>query len=742
MNNIKVSVIIPVYNTEKYLRDCLESVINQTLKDIEIICVNDGSTDNSLNILKEYEKKDSRIQITNSKCHCSGGARNKGLERAKGEYVGFVDADDWIDADYYEKLYKLAKDSDADITATSGVNIVKNNKIQYVKKVGACACDNPVDSLPKKSKIVTTTGVSCNKIYRLSFLKMNNIHFLELQNPSEDNYFSACAIIMANKIMFLDNTFYFYNSVSSSQTKTKKTQKDFVMTDVYKKIIDKINTYKLSDSQKQNWINVIKTRLATDALVYFQEMDNNLKKEFKEHLLKEFPDVSFNWPYKEKKIKTLKEKLLSCQKSEYEKHYIISILGATLKVRRRIWNIDKIKYINYVLNHQLDKSNFVPKTTLKHVFKAEAAKLIAFYLPQFHDFAENTKWFGSGFSEWSNTSKAIPQYEGHYQPHIPIDVGYYRLDNTDVMKKQIELAKHYGIYGFCFYYYWYSGHKIMEKPLENFLKDKSLNMPFFLFWANEDWTMMWDNGNEKAVLHKQELKDDDAEKFMADILPYMKDDRYIKIDNKPLFVLYELKKYPYEKYLKFVEKIRQIAKENGFDDLYIMSTIRNDVDLYDMQMIADNYKLDSILEFFPQGLKPVLKPVYKKIINPKFKGTCWNIKKFIKEKGYLYKNKTNVFKGCFTHWDNTARKCYNNTDIYENNPTDYKHWLKDIINWTKMNKPENEQFVFINAWNEWAEGAHLEPDQKYGYAYLQATKEALEETTAEYSEVYDELQIN
>lgn len=390
-------------------------------------------------------------------------------------------------------------------------------------------------------------------------------------------------------------------------------------------------------------------------------------------------------------------------------------------------NKETAEYLDYVLNSQLDRSNFVKPVEDKHVFKDEDVKLIAYYLPQFHDFEENIKWFGRGFSEWSNTSKTQPQFIGHWQPHIPIDVGYYNLETPNTFKRQIELAKQYGIYGFCFYYYWYSGKKIMEKPIQKFLADKSLDMPFFMFWANEDWTMLWDNGEDGETLHHQELLEGDAEKFMEDILPYMQDERYIKIDNKPLLVIYNLHLYPYDKYMAFNKRIREIAKENGFDDLYIMSTIKECFNLGNLKEVTDKYNLDSMMEFFPQGLHGRMPTKEQKILNPKCSAKVYDVDKYIREKSYLFKTNTKLFKGCFPNWDNTPRKCYNGAQIMQSNPANYKIWLKDIINWTKENKSKTEQFVFINAWNEWAEGAHLEPDQRYGYAYLRATKEALEE---------------
>lgn len=409
-------------------------------------------------------------------------------------------------------------------------------------------------------------------------------------------------------------------------------------------------------------------------------------------------------------------------------HILINFFGIKIKIKRKLTKKDYSDYANYALNSQLDKSNFINLSNKKYSHENNPVKLISFYLPQFHDFEENLKWFGRGFSEWQNTSKAVPQYVGHYQPHIPIDVGYYNLENNETIKRQIELAKQYGIYGFGFYYYWYSGKKVMDKPINNFLQDKSLDMPFFIFWANQDWTMNWDNGDEKQILHKQELNENDAQKFMQDVLPFMKDERYIKIDNKPLLIIYIPEQYTYEKFIDFNTKIRQIAKENGFNDLYLMTTIFRAKEYNkNYKAYTDKYNFDALFEFFPQGINEI-EAKQERIINPLFKGACFDIKKYIKEKKYLYKCNATLFKGLFPHWDNTPRKCYKGALIYENSPEFYKDWLKNIINWTRKNNKKNEQFVFINAWNEWAEGAHLEPDQKYGYAYLQKTKEALIET--------------
>lgn len=445
--------------------------------------------------------------------------------------------------------------------------------------------------------------------------------------------------------------------------------------------------------------------------------------------------------YRKISLKKLLKTIFSLH-NEYDennrKKKVVTILGISVKMDYKPKKVKKdlkdlAEYIDYVQNHQLDKSEFVELNEEKIELSENNTKLISFYLPQFHSFPSNDDWFGRGFTEWSNSTKAVPQYTGHHQPHLPIDVGFYNLETDTIMKRQIELAKQYGIYGFSFYYYWYSGKKIMEKPIQNFLANKSLDMPFFMFWANENWSHLWGNGADEEILYKQEIVDGDAEKFMADILPYMKDDRYIKIDNKPLLIIYNPEIYPLNVLTAFVDRIRQIAKENGFVDLYINTIMKPFMEKGVYKDYLNTIHFDGVVEFLPGCMHNLFEKSNKKYLNPLFKGNCFDVKEFVEKERYLYNSDSRVFKGIFPMWDNTARRCYKGATIFESSPELYKKWLKNIMNWTKKNNPKNEQFVFVNAWNEWAEGAHLEPDTKYGYAYLQATKEALEEENEQFS---------
>lgn len=388
-------------------------------------------------------------------------------------------------------------------------------------------------------------------------------------------------------------------------------------------------------------------------------------------------------------------------------------------------------FLKWMYQQRDDKSHFVPEAEDFIKMDGKMPKIIAAYLPQYHDFPENIRWFGKGFSEWTNTSQTIPQFIGHRQPHVPIDVGYYNLDSTDVMHRQVELAKKYGISGFCVYYYWFSGTKLMDQPLKRILEDKNLDFPFFLFWANDDWTMQWGNGSMRETLYKSELRPGDAQKFMDDVLPYMRDHRYIRINNKPVLLIYKIALVPKEMYRNFVQKIQEIAKKNGFDGLYLLSPIEDFMDHADLRGTQKDYMLDALMEFHPVAGRKGWNYKQENFVDPACRSTCYDVEDFVVNRKYLLETNANVFPGLFPDWDNSPRRYNRGAWILQNTPENYKMWLLDLLRWTHEHNTEGEQFVFVNAWNEWAEGAHLEPDSYYGYAYLQKTREALEEFAQE-----------
>lgn len=385
-------------------------------------------------------------------------------------------------------------------------------------------------------------------------------------------------------------------------------------------------------------------------------------------------------------------------------------------------------FLKWMYEQRDDKSRFVPEADDAIRRTDKMPQVIAAYLPQFHDFPENIRWFGKGFSEWTNTSQTLPQFLGHRQPHTPIDVGFYNLNTAQIMHRQAELAKKYGITGFCVYYYWFSGKKLMDQPLKHILADKTLDFPFFLFWANDDWTMCWGNGATREVLYKGGIQAEDADGFMRDALPYMKDSRYIRIQNKPVLLIYKINLSLRDEYIRFVKRIQEIAVENGFDGLYLVSPIEDFMDHEDLEGVQEKYKLDALIEFHPIAGREGWLFKHEEFFDPACRSVCYDVDDFVQNKKYLLDTKAKVFPGLFPDWDNSPRRYNRGAWILQNSPDNYKQWLVDLIRWTEEHNAPDERFIFVNAWNEWAEGAHLEPDTYYGYAYLQKTRDALEES--------------
>ncbi len=417
---------------------------------------------------------------------------------------------------------------------------------------------------------------------------------------------------------------------------------------------------------------------------------------------------------------SLLEKIFSIKNSDDKKYKICTIAGIKIKYLDRS-KIKKLLAYYENCQEQFKKyDKYVPIADEKFNININT-KLIAFYLPQFHTFPENELWHGRGFTEWTNVTKALPQYAGHYQPHLPIDVGFYDLSTDKIMYRQIELAKIYGLSGFCFHYYWFSGKRLMETPIFNYLNNKDLDFPFCLCWANENWTRKWDGANNE-ILMEQNLKSGDWKQFADDIMPFFDDERYIRINDCPVLIIYRPGLFNQDIFLDFVKNLKtEISKKHK--GLYLIMARTWDAP----DKTPSDFGMDAAVEFPPHVMNNLQPKKIFEHVNKDFRGHIFDAEKYIENNNYIYSVDYPLYKSVFPNWDNTARR-ENTSDILEITPTQYKKWLTGCIEWTKQHHTPEEQFVFINAWNEWAEGAHLEPDRKYGYAYLQATREALEET--------------
>ena len=393
----------------------------------------------------------------------------------------------------------------------------------------------------------------------------------------------------------------------------------------------------------------------------------------------------------------------------------------TVKIEKQDTDLknDLLKSV-YLENTNQYSDKYVKKSNRIYKRQENDPKLIALYLPQFHTIEENDEWWGKGFTEWNNVTRAVPQIKGQYQPQLPDELGFYDLSTNDTFYRQIGLAKKYGVYGFCFHYYWFSGKRLLEKPIFNYLDDKNLDFPFMLCWANEPWTRRWD-GSENEILMPQTFEKEDYLKFIEDIMPFFKDERYIKVNNCPMLLVYRPQYFTKEVMNDAIEIWREYVKKNGFDDLYLINAESHD---FDSDNKYENF--DASMQYFSHKMcKHLNKDKDAVILNPEFKGNVYDLETFVESKSYLKDFNYTLYRTALTAWDNTARTLANATIFNNSSPELYKEWLDNIIKYTKNNYSKDKQFIFLHSWNEWAEGAHLEPDKKYGFAYLEATLDVL-----------------
>ena len=345
-------------------------------------------------------------------------------------------------------------------------------------------------------------------------------------------------------------------------------------------------------------------------------------------------------------------------------------------------------------------------------------KLIAFYLPQFHAIPENDRWWGKGFTEWTNVKPAKPQYEGHYQPHIPGELGYYDLGDIAVQKRQVDLAQLYGIGGFCFYFYWFAGQRLLETPTLNYLQNPELDLPFCLCWANENWSRTWD-GLENELLISQEHSPEDDLAFIEYISRYFEDDRYIRVNGRPVLIIYRPGLLPDPK--ATASRWRSWCSENGVGEIYLVTT--HSFDAVDPAI----YGFDAAVEFPPNNTAPTVITDLAPQANNDFEGIVYDWNSIAERSQNYVQQPYRLFRSVNPSWDNTARRKNGGAIFAGSNPETYQAWLENAAeNTISHTSNKDERLVFVNAWNEWAEGAHLEPDETYGYAYLQATRNALE----------------
>ena len=376
------------------------------------------------------------------------------------------------------------------------------------------------------------------------------------------------------------------------------------------------------------------------------------------------------------------------------------------------------------------------------------ARVIAFYLPQFHPIPENDQWWGKGFTEWNNVVRARPMFRGHYQPHLPADLGFYDLRLPEVRQQQADLAREAGIEGFCYYHYWFgNGRQLLERPFNEVLASGKPNFPFCLCWANHDWTnKTWVKGKSTrrdSMIMKMEYSMKDHIAHFNSVLPAFRDKRYITVDGKPLFAIYQPKAIPDVE--KFIELWQKMAKENGLPGIHFVgysvnssgrSVKGNKLSLWATDEAAEHYQSVLSLGFdavLSTGLsraqsmsKGKLKMLFYYLTKNSFLPTS-NICDYAEVmRNYYVKEDAweNVYPSLMPQWDRTPRAGKATNPLINATPEKFQKTIENALQLIKEKAPEH-QILFLKSWNEWGEGNYVEPDDRFGHGWLDAIRNAL-----------------
>jgi lipopolysaccharide biosynthesis protein len=379
------------------------------------------------------------------------------------------------------------------------------------------------------------------------------------------------------------------------------------------------------------------------------------------------------------------------------------------------------------LRRYVQPGPFYEDDSAKFDLDGNPVRVLAYYLPQFHSIPENDLWWGKGFTEWTNVTKSFPRFRGHYQPHLPGELGFYNLRDPEVLYRQAALARRYGVHGFCIHHYWFNGKALLDEPLRLLLENADIKIGFCLNWANENWSRRWDGFDQEILIAQQYAPEDDLA-FAASLERSLADPRYIRINGRPLLMIYRPAQMPDAR--ATADRLRSHFTRAGYGNPYlVMPETANSSDVL-------QFGMDAAAGFPPhrcgfESRRPI-QAYLARLAHPGYRGSVKSYDVMMRNAlSYLHDSVPDrapaspFFPGVCPGWDSHARRTNGGVVFYGSTPEKYGRWLKEACEYTIRQNPPEERIVFVNAWNEWAEGAHLEPDRYFGYAFLAETGRVL-----------------
>ena len=795
-----VSVIIRTMNRPVLLGEALNSVKEQTYKNIEVVVVNDGGID-VRDVLGRYGTVFEKLQyIFFEKNSGRSAAANSGLDASNGEYLIFLDDDDLYEPKHIENLVNALLNQSKIKAAYSGVKLVNGDQ------------ETVLNRSFRRELLCAGNYIPFHALLFNKCLLDKGCRFDEAFNVYEDwdfwlqlsvhTSFLHCDVITAvyrslgdseisphrpdleavdkfrSKIFekwrkkwdgnLINQIFFELSSVKDQYTKDAEKQYEvrideleWLFKDAEKQHEVRIDELERFDQQSKITIELLRKRISL--------IKNHMQKKVREKksLVADIAEIKSSTSWRITKPLRAIKNLLSSTKISFSFHllknnvfslvfinnfYKLMNLLLPINSRRRgfvkrsIYKIvpnkimplnpilmgshlkkelltkDKKEYkkfyYDYLENSITKRHNtFVPIAGESIDNSRLSVKTIAFYLPQFHPIPENDKAWGKGFTEWTNVSKATAHFIGHYQPRLPADLGFYDLRLKEIQMEQIKLAKRYGISGFCYHHYWFGGKKLLDTPFKRVMENPDLNFPFCLCWANENWSKRWDGGEDEIIIAQNHSPEDDIN-FIKDIEKALKDPRYIRINGKALLILYRPELLPDPS--ATARRWREYAKKSGIGDLYLLSAATFGFEDY------KSINFDGLVQFPPHSISATEISSTLKWLNPEFSGQVFDYQSISTNAIDSIKKNSNTYPCIMMAWDNVARKNENGHVFHNCSPNKYKKWLRNSFEYV-LKTSGTENIVFINAWNEWAEGTYLEPDKKYGYSYLNATANVIRE---------------